>query len=265
MTDAGHWRIERHGSGRASVLIHVPHAGTVIPDEVRADILVDHAELAAELAVMTDWHTDRIAVAAASIAAAPTVVFANRLSRLVVDPERFPDEREVMERVGMGAVYRTCADRTRLRDVDPARDAMLIEWYFLPYADALATLVQEMLDDTGRCTIIDVHSYPRQPLPYELDHAAPRPGVCVGTDEIHTPAATRRIAFEAMAGVRGGVAENTPFAGTYVPLRHYGRDRRVSSVMIEIRRDLYLDEPSTPRLVDVEDLAHRLARIIDHG
>jgi predicted N-formylglutamate amidohydrolase len=32
------------------------------------------------------------------------------------------------------------------------------------------------------------------------------------------------------------------FIGTYVPLEQFGTDQRVHSVMIEIRRDLYMDE-----------------------
>jgi hypothetical protein len=39
---------------------------------------------------------------------------------------------------------------------------------------------------------------------------------------------------------------DTPFAGTYVPLKHLGRDRRVRSIMIEVRRDLYQTEPAGP-------------------
>ncbi|WP_369125167.1 MULTISPECIES: N-formylglutamate amidohydrolase [unclassified Cryobacterium] len=35
---------------------------------------------------------------------------------------------------------------------------------------------------------------------------------------------------------------NTPFAGAYVPLKQYQMDARVSSVMLEIRRDVYLTE-----------------------
>ncbi len=30
---------------------------------------------------------------------------------------------------------------------------------------------------------------------------------------------------------------NEPFAGTYVPQRHYQQDRRVLSIMLELRRD----------------------------
>ena len=36
------------------------------------------------------------------------------------------------------------------------------------------------------------------------------------------------------------VRDNRPFAGTIVPLRFYGKDARVWSVMIEVNRGLYL-------------------------
>lgn len=36
------------------------------------------------------------------------------------------------------------------------------------------------------------------------------------------------------------VAVNRPFAGTIVPLRYYGKEPRVRSVMIEVNRGLYL-------------------------
>jgi hypothetical protein len=34
-------------------------------------------------------------------------------------------------------------------------------------------------------------------------------------------------------------ALNTPFAGTLVPLKHFGKEPRVNSVMLEIRREVY--------------------------
>jgi hypothetical protein len=38
------------------------------------------------------------------------------------------------------------------------------------------------------------------------------------------------------------VAVDTPFSGALVPARHYRRDPRVQSVMVEVNRRLYLDE-----------------------
>jgi hypothetical protein len=41
---------------------------------------------------------------------------------------------------------------------------------------------------------------------------------------------------------RNGRGQDIPFAGTLVPNCAYGIDRRVQSVMVELRRDLYMDE-----------------------
>ena len=49
------WRVDWYGKGTPSVIIHVPHAGTDIPEDVRADLLADDAALANEINVMTDW------------------------------------------------------------------------------------------------------------------------------------------------------------------------------------------------------------------
>ncbi len=206
----------------SALVVHVPHAGTEVPEDVRADLLLDDAGLAAELAAMTDWHTDRLAAEALTRAGVAASVFRNPWSRLVIDPERFPDEREAMRSRGMGAVYTRTSALEPLRADDPQKEAQLLERWFVPYATALTELVDRTLEAFGRCVLVDLHSYPSVPLHYELDPGAPRPGVCVGTDPFHTPAALRDAVAGAFAGVPGGVALDTPFAGTYVPLDHYG-------------------------------------------
>ncbi|HYF28614.1 MAG TPA: N-formylglutamate amidohydrolase [Baekduia sp.] len=250
------------GSPASPVVLHVPHASTAIPADVRRDIALGDEGLAAELAAMTDAGTDVLARAAADEAGERPWLFVNRLSRLVVDPERFPDEREVMEQVGMGAVYTRTSRRERLRAADAELREGLLTRFFHPYATALAELVDARLDATGRAAIIDVHSYPHEPLPYELHPHDERPEICIGTDDVHTPP-WLRVAAAAAFGARWSVACDTAFRGTYVPLRHFGVDRRVVSVMLELRRDVYLHQDGSLQEIVVRRLAQATAELID--
>jgi len=256
------------GSLASPVVLHVPHGSRQVPRAVRAGIVLDNAALAAELDLMTDAETGLIARQAADAAATAPWIFENRVSRLVIDPERFPDEREEMRAVGMGAVYTKTSQGAPLRDAstDPhvahAAEQALLDEYFVPYARAMMQLVDERLAATGRAVILDVHSYPSKPLPYELHADGDRPAICIGTDAFHTPdwlLDAARTAFEPC----GDVALNTPFAGCYVPLRHYGSNADVAALMIEIRRDLYLAEPAGPTTQGLGRVTAALARLLD--
>ncbi|WNF30521.1 N-formylglutamate amidohydrolase [Streptomyces sp. C11-1] len=243
------------------VLLHVPHGSRVIPEEARDGILLEDHALERELDHITDAHTGELAArAAAACTAARPWRFVNNLSRLVVDPERFPDDREEMRAVGMGAVYTHTTHRERLRGPD-LDQRPLLERYFHPYAQAMTAAVDGRIAATGRAVVIDVHSYPTAPLPYELHGTGPRPPVCLGTDPFHTPPELRSLAEEAFAGF-GGTGVDSPFAGTYVPLKHYGTDRRVTALMIEIRRDTYMGEPGGPAGEGLDAVAAAVAELV---
>ncbi|MYW63215.1 N-formylglutamate amidohydrolase [Streptomyces sp. SID8379] len=246
------------GAARSPVILHVPHGSRTITPGVRAGIVLDDAALERELDLITDAHTQELAERAARAAPVTPWRFVNARSRLVVDPERFPDEREEMRAVGMGAVYTRTTHRAPLRAEPPWDEDALLARYFEPYAQAMTRAVADRIAATGRAVIIDVHSYPSRALPYELHGSGPRPPVCLGTDPFHTPAALLAHAREAFAPL-GEVGLNTPFAGTYVPLRYYGEDPRVTALMLELRRDVYLDEPVTPH----EGLAAAAAALAD--
>jgi len=231
------------GDERSPVLLHVPHAGTRVPASARARLLLDDAELAAEIATLTDHRTDALALAAADRAAVRPWAIVNPVSRFVVDVERFPDDREEMAVVGMGAVYTHGTRGQRLRADEPAHAEALLAAFFRPWAAAVACLI-----DAGRTVLLDVHSYPRDPLPYERHADGPRPPVCLGTDPTHTPAWLVAAALAAFADFDVGL--NSPFSGAYVP-----EGRTVAALMIEIRRDVHAArEP---------DLVAALAALVD--
>lgn len=236
---------ELWASGRRAtepVLVHLPHASREIPQDVRVGILLDDADLERELDVMTDSCTDHLLHAAMAgagdFARDAFTAVAAPVSRLVVDVERFTDEREPMNEVGMGAVYTRTHDGRPLRDQP---DNSLVDRYLTPHAAEMSEIVSDMLRAARTALIIDLHSYPSERQPYELAPAdGRRPEICLGVDEFHTPPDLVERARQAFEGF--DVAINTPFVGAYVPVDRYRTDERVRSIMIEIRRDTYMDE-----------------------
>ncbi|SEP64045.1 N-formylglutamate amidohydrolase [Streptomyces sp. yr375] len=249
------------GAPNSPVILHVPHAAREIPAQVRQGIVLDDTALERELDHITDSHTARLAEDAARRTALTPWRFVNRLSRLVVDPERFPDEREEMRAVGMGAVYTRTTHGEPLRPVQTDPEPLLAR-YFRPYAQAMTDAVADRLAAVGRAVVVDVHSYPTEPLPYELHGTGPRPPVCLGTDPFHTPPELLAAAREAFGAVVEETGLDSPFSGTYVPLEYYGTDPRVSALMVEIRRDTYMTEPGGPAGPGLTRLASALASLV---
>lgn len=248
---------------RVPVIAHLPHASIVLPRPIRAEIPLSDAELQVELLRLTDWYTDDLF---APLTTHGVTRFVNRLSRLVFDPERFLDDAlEPMAAQGQGVVYWRGTEGQLLREPDPLLRERRIAALYRPYHAALDALVAEMLKAFDSCTVLDCHSFPSRPLPSELDQAPGRPDICIGTDATHTPLALAdafTAAFEA-EGFR--VKRDSPFAGTFVPGGFYARERRVRSVMVEVRRGLYMDEATAERAPDFEAVSAAIERAVMAG
>jgi N-formylglutamate amidohydrolase len=178
----------------------------------------------------------------------------NNLSRLVFDPERFDDPSEEMESVGMGVVYTKTSDQKPLRAVTSSERAQLVAEYYQPYSAELSKLVSRTLELHGQVIIIDLHSYAKEALEYELHKDLARPEICLGIDSFHTPKSLIDSASRAFGGFE--IGHNAPFAGTYVPLEHYQSEPMVHSIMIEIRKDTYQSEVGFSRV------SHSLAQLL---
>jgi N-formylglutamate amidohydrolase len=235
------------GKPAIPVIAHIPHGSTFIPLDVRHSLLLSDEDLKKELILMTDSYTPELF---AGIVASGGLALVNNFSRLVVDPERFEsDEKEKMSSKGMGAIYTRTACQLMLRKEPSAKEReKLLSTYFRPYHKALRKEVQKMLDQFGRCLIIDCHSFPSKPLPYELDQSIDRPDICIGTDPFHTPHGLIALICSFCETNEVKVAIDKPFAGTYVPLMYLGKDKRISSIMIEVNRSLYMNEETGDRL-----------------
>lgn len=223
-----------------TVLLHIPHSSVDIPDDVRSTLVLSDDELLQELLRMTDWFTDQLF----DVDGAKRLIYP--VSRLVCDPERFAnDKAESMASKGMGAIYTKTSEGSILRTQPSSQERQsLLERFYMPHHAALEAMVQTEINAQGFCLIIDAHSFSLAPLPHEPDQSPNRPDICIGTDPFHTPQALAKAAAGTFEECGFSVAIDHPFQGTFVPMKYYQKEKRVLSVMIEVRRDLFMDEES---------------------
>lgn len=195
---------------------------------------------------MTDAYTDEL-FAPPDERFAPVI---HDVSRLVMDPERFPDDmEEPMVAKGMGAIYTRTSHGLPMRDaVSAGHRERLMQAFYWPHHRRLHAAVAAGLTQHGQTLIIDGHSFPALPSPYEFDQTADRPDFCVGTDPYHTPDALFGKVVRLLNSAGYSVRINRPFSGALVPLAFYREEPRVHSIMIEVNRRLYMDEKTGERL-----------------
>lgn len=236
-------------------ILHIPHNSTLIPNEYRNLFLLDEEELKNELLRMTDLYTDKL-----FDFPAPKLIFP--VSRLVCDVERFRDRsQESMTQRGMWVCYSRTSSMTPLKEVTSEHVQEILFKYYDPHHERLTCMVDEMLLEKNCCTLIDCHSFPSKKLPYEMCPDIPRPSICLGTDEYHTPPALTMMFADYFRGLGYSVGIDHPFSGTLVPIKHYRREPRVRSIMIEVNRRLYINEKTCERLPAFEKLHEELNRL----
>lgn len=242
-------------------ILHIPHASEVIPEPVRDTFVLPIDQLVREQLRLADHYTDDLYDCRSELIG--RVIFP--VSRLVVDPERFLDDsEEPMAAYGQGVVYLRTSEGAPLRYPlsTEARQA-LIDAFYVPHHHALSLAVDAALHDWGSCLIIDCHSFPAIPFPYESDQSMNRPDICLGTDSFHTPEWLYDKAYDVFSRPGKRISRDKPYQGALVPYRHYRRDPAVMALMVEVNRALYMDEESGERLAAFEDTQHWVTSALD--
>jgi N-formylglutamate amidohydrolase len=248
---------------KSALILHLPHSSVAIPPDVRSEILLDDQELSREILLITDRYTDELFV----LEGAVRVV--NPWSRLVFDPERFRDDNdEPMALHGMGAIYVKTSHGKPMRGLSAGRREEMMGRFYDPHHARLTEETARALDTRGGCLIVDCHSFPSVALPFEADRVSQRPDICIGTSSFHTPAALTTLVERYVARHGLSTRRDFPFAGTITPIRYYGREARVRSIMIEVNRRLYMDESTgkkTEGFPRARDMIHGLLRELEEA
>lgn len=235
---------EANQNTNSPIICNIPHGSTKIPLEFLEDYVLSPLDLKQEVLNMADLFTEELYEELRFVSS----YIQSNISRVVVDIERFPDEKdESMSLVGMSAFYTRTSKGQELRNLSIEKKELLKKIYD-EYHENFTSLVGGTLSSHGRAIIVDCHSFPSIPRAYEPDQGENRPDICLGTDEYHTPPRLVELLQGNFEKAGYSVKINSPFAGTIVPLTYYKKDSRVVSVMIEVNRRLYMDEKTHMKL-----------------
>ncbi len=229
------WELHR---GDSPLIIDVPHAGTALPDDIRAR-LTDAARTLPD----TDWHVEKLYAFACE---AGITLMAATHSRYVVDLNRNPD----------GVALYAGADNTELcptrtfgneaiyvESAAPAQSEVSARAanYFAPYHAKLAAEIERVRTRHGHAVVLDGHSI-RAEVPRFFQGRLP--DLNLGTADGTSCAADLQAAATSVlaAANRFTHVVNGRFKGGYIT-RQYGRPAQgVHLLQLEIAEDCYMDE-----------------------
>jgi N-formylglutamate deformylase len=227
--------------GRTPLLLSLPHVGTHIPDDVRAQ-LVDRAAQVED----TDWHLERLYDFAAELGAS---VLVPRHSRYVVDLNRPPENVPMYPGANNTELCPTrfFTGEPLYRDgraPDEAEVARRVHAYWRPYHEALRAELDRLRAEHGHAVLFDGHSI-RSELPWLF--AGRLWDLNLGTANGTSCAPALR---EALSQVLAGQQRYTQivdgrFKGGHIT-RHYGRpEQGIHAVQLEMCWSTYMLEDAS--------------------
>ena len=227
------------------LILHIPHSATNIP--LRDGFSADETKIQQEIIKLTDWYTDEL------FHSDSDEMIVTPFSRLFCDVERFEnDEDEIMSKVGMGVLYERFDNGDLLRNVTPQLREKVIRDYYREHHHRLTQAVKTQLEQEGSALIIDCHSFPSTPLLKAIDQSKNPPDFNIGIDPFHTPSELTAVAIDYFRNLGYSWGLDWPYSGTIVPMDYYQKNKNVHSIMLEVNRKLYLNEPTNEKLITFE-------------
>jgi len=189
------------------ILVSLPHAGTIMPDEVKSlvciavdDVIKDGDEQAAEIYIPLQDHVAH--------------VVATDIARAFVDLNRAPDD---FRKDGVIKTH-TCWDVPIYTSApDEELVAKLLERYYATYHERIRELAISGDVRVG----VDCHTMAAHGPPVGPDPSQPRPAACVSdADGTCDRSWTEELATQLAESLGGEVRINDPFKGGYITRTH---------------------------------------------
>jgi N-formylglutamate deformylase len=230
--------------GDAPLLVSVPHAGTILPDDVAVQLTPMGRAM-----VDTDWFVDRLYTFVPETGA--TLLVATH-SRTVVDLNRSPDgEKLYPGQAETGLCPTETFSGEPLYTAAPPNQAEIarrVATYWRPYHDALSAELGRLKRRHGFVRLLDGHSILGE-IPRLFDGALPDLNFGTNSGAAMSAALAGRI-VAAAAGHGFSHVLDGRFRGGAIT-RHYGQPAEgVHAIQLELAQRTYMDESAATPTYD---------------
>ncbi len=234
------------------IAISIPHASIFVPKSIQKNLLIGTKDIKNH----ADLYTDKI------YNVKNAHVLQAKIARLILDPNRAPDDIEVECRLQVdGVVVRTTPDGKNIYKHPPDLKSLSkrIEKYHMSYHEAL----DEMIHDKKCQFLIDGHSMWAKGPSALKDAGINRPQICLGNRDYTTCNREQTYFIKCFFENYGyEVVINKPYAGKFILGFHCNR-RHFPGIQIEFRRDLYLNEKTlAPKLKEIKKLNNLIQALV---
>ena len=213
------------------ILILIPHSSVFVPNQIKQKMLISDFDI--------KNHSDIATEEIFNIKNAQ--IIKSKISRLVVDVNRAPDDLEMECRLCVdGAVVRTTPDGKKIYKSPPSINEInkRIETYHYNFHNKVENIIKK----ENIKFIIDGHSM-WSIRPSELKGpSSKRPDICIGNRDFTS--CTRQQTYfikNFLESLNYSIVINIPYKGKY-DLGYHCHRRNLPGIQIEINRKLYLNE-----------------------
>lgn len=227
----------RQGSG--PLLISMPHVGTVLPDDIRANMTATCAQLDD-----TDWHLESLYGFAAGLGAS---MLQPRYSRYVIDLNRPPDNQSLypgQNTTGLCPAI-TFDGEPLYQDghaPDDAEVARRLAHYWRPYHQALQAELVRIKARHGYALLWDAHSI-RSNIPHLFDGELPVFNFgSAGGASCGAGIAERLLAQAKQLAPSHPAVLNGRFKGGYITRAYGAPEQGIHAVQLELAQRSYMQE-----------------------
>lgn len=227
-------------TGSKPILIHVPHAGYNLPNTITPNRFNDPTAVDYVYRSTRDMYADRIGQTLADTCNGTLMI--NHISRLYCDVNRYPDDREPKNTIGMGAIYTHDLNGQPLYkpnyQPDGREHGERFNLIYYPWHRILHDQTQLLLNLYDQCTILDIHTYSQHSQSYELKE--PRPHIILTVNENQPSQRLAILLYLQLLTTGHIIGFNTHYHTSIMP--HMITHPKLVSIRITIRQDTASDQ-----------------------